>query len=117
MRRLVDVLGRTRHRYIVSKGPMGDLIELPDNMVGAMTLPQTTVIPQVDLVITHGGNNTTTEALHFGKPMIVLPLFWDQYDNAQRVHELGFGIRLDTYGWTDADLHGAIDSLLADAAL
>ena len=30
--------------------------------------------------------------------MVVLPLFWDQYDNAQRVQETGFGLRLDTYG-------------------
>jgi MGT family glycosyltransferase len=117
MRRLVDVLGRTQHRYVVSKGPMGDLIELPDNMVGASTLPQTKVIPQVDLVITHGGNNTTTEALHFGKPMVVLPLFWDQYDNAQRMHELGLGVRLETYTFRDEQLIDAVDGLLSDTAL
>ena len=70
MRRLVDVLGRTPHRFIVSKGPQGSEYELADNMVGAEFLPQTTLIPQVDAVITHGGNNTTTEALHFGKPMV-----------------------------------------------
>ena len=97
MQRLVDVLGTTRHRYIVSKGPQADRITLADNMVGAQMLPQTKVIPQVDLVISHGGNNTVTETLHFGKPLIVLPLFWDQYENAQRMDELGFGIRLDTY--------------------
>ena len=116
MRRLVDVLGRTQHRYIVSKGPMGDVIDLPDNMVGAAILPQTKVIPQVDLVITHGGNNTTTEALHFGKPMVVLPLFWDQYDNAQRVHELGLGVRLETYAFSDHQLVAAVDGLIRDSA-
>jgi MGT family glycosyltransferase len=117
MRRLVDVLGRTKHRYVVSKGPMGDLVELPDNMVGAPTLPQTKVIPQVDLVITHGGNNTTTEALHFGKPMVVLPLFWDQYDNAQRMHELGLGVRLETYAFSDDQLIDAVNGLLSDTDL
>ena len=117
MRRLVDVLGRTPHRYIVSKGPMADQIELADNMVGAEFLPQTTVIPQVDLVITHGGNNTTTEALHFGKPMILLPLFWDQYDNAQRMDELGYGVRLQTYAFTDEEMVAALDRLLGDADL
>ena len=117
MRRLVDVLGRTPHRYIVSKGPMADQIELADNMVGAEFLPQTTVIPQVDLVITHGGNNTTTEALHFGKPMILLPLFWDQYDNAQRMDELGFGVRLQTYAFTDEEMVSALDRLLGDEDL
>jgi MGT family glycosyltransferase len=117
MRRLVDVLSRTPHRYLVSKGPRADEIQLADNMWGQARVPQTSIIPLVDLVITHGGNNTTTEAFHFGKPMIVLPVFWDQYDNAQRVDELGYGVRLDTYAFDDRELHEAIDRLAADTAL
>jgi UDP:flavonoid glycosyltransferase YjiC (YdhE family) len=117
MRRLVAVLAETPHRYIVSKGPRADEFDLPDNMWGETRLPQTSIVPLCDVVITHGGNNTTTEALHFGKPMIVLPLFWDQYDNAQRVQELGFGARLDTYGFEDRELRDAVDRLAGDAAL
>jgi MGT family glycosyltransferase len=117
MRRVIGVLAGTPHRYIVSKGPLHEEIELAPNMWGAEFVPQTKVIPLVDLVITHGGNNTTTESLHFGKPMIALPLFWDQYDNAQRIHETGYGIRLGTYTFTDAELRDAIDRILADTAL
>jgi MGT family glycosyltransferase len=115
MRRIIASLARTPHRYIVSKGPLHEEIELPPNMWGAEFLPQTRILPLVDLVITHGGNNTVTECLHFGKPMVLLPLFWDQHDNAQRAAELGFGIRLDPYRCTDAQLHGAVSELLGDA--
>jgi MGT family glycosyltransferase len=117
MKRLVSVLAETRHRYVVSKGPRAAELDLPDNMWGEARVPQTNVIPHCDLVITHGGNNTTTEALHFGKPMIVLPLFWDQYDNAQRVDELGFGVRLPTYAFEDDELRSAVDRLVADERL
>ena len=117
MCRLVATLADTPHRYIVSKGPQHDRYELADNMRGAEFLPQTTILPHVDLVITHGGNNTVTECFHFGKPMIVLPLFWDQYDNAQRVDELGFGLRLDTYGHEPDELRSAVEGLLADDAM
>jgi MGT family glycosyltransferase len=117
LQRLVDLLATTRHRVVVSMGPRADEIVLGDNMDGAAIVPQTRVIPQVDLVITHGGNNTTTEALHFGKPMVLLPLFWDQYDNAQRVHETGYGRRLSTYGFADHELLDAVEELLGDEAL
>ena len=105
------------YRVIVSKGPQADEYELADNMVGEEFLPQTAILPQVDLVITHGGNNTVTESLFFGKPMVALPLFWDQYDNAQRLDETGLGIRLDTYGHDGEELTSAIDRLLRDEAL
>jgi MGT family glycosyltransferase len=117
MQRLIDTLAQSPHRVIVSKGPQHDQIRLADNMTGAEFLPQTSLLGQVDLVITHGGNNTVTEALHFGKPMVVLPLFWDQYDNAQRIDEMGLGARLDTYGHEPAELLRAVDQLLADSAL
>jgi MGT family glycosyltransferase len=117
MQRLVDLLATTENRVIVSKGPLADQITLHDNQVGEAFLPQPAILPQVDLVITHGGNNTVTEAFHHGKPMIVLPLFWDQVDNAQRVEETGFGRRLSTYGFRDEELTDAIDELLADQPL
>jgi MGT family glycosyltransferase len=117
MQGLVDTLAGTRHRVVVSKGPQHEAIALADNMVGAEFLPQASILPQVDLVITHGGNNTVTECLYFGKPTVVLPVFWDQHDNAQRIHETGFGIRLDTYEHAPEELTGAVDALLSDAAL
>ena len=117
MQRVISCLSATPYRYIVSKGPLHQEIGLGPNMAGAEFLPQTSVIPVCDLVITHGGNNTITESLHFGKPMIVLPLFWDQHDNAQRVQELGLGVRLDTYRFTDRQMQDALDGLLGNAEL
>jgi len=117
MRRLVDVLGRSQHRFVVSKGPEHAEYELAENMWGAEFLPQPAILPLVDAVVTHAGNNTTTECFHYGKPMVALPLFWDQYDNAQRVAETGYGIRLATYEFEDGELLDAIDRLVGDDRL
>ena len=117
MQRLIDTLGQTDFRVIVSMGPQHDQLRLADNMVGEEFLPQTKILPSVDVVVTHGGNNTVTECFWAGKPMVLLPLFWDQYDNAQRVHETGFGARLDTYGHDPAELTSAIERLGGDNAL
>jgi MGT family glycosyltransferase len=117
MQHLIDVLGGSRFRVLVSMGPQHEQLRLADNMWGAEFVPQPAILPLVDLVITHGGNNTVTECFHHGRPMIVLPLFWDQYDNAQRVQELGLGRRLPTYRFRDAELLGAAEELLADRDL
>jgi MGT family glycosyltransferase len=117
MQRLVELLADTPHRYIVSRGPRHDEYELAENMIGEEFLPQTSVLPHVDAVITHGGNNTVTECMWFGKPMLVLPIFWDQHDNAQRVHETGYGLRLPTYELQGDELAAAVDHLLTDGEL
>jgi MGT family glycosyltransferase len=117
MQRLIDTLAQTDYRVIVSMGPQHDQLRLADNMVGKEFLPQTRILPLVDVVVTHGGNNTVSECFWAGKPMVLLPLFWDQYDNAQRVHETGFGVRVDTYGHDPHELSGAIERLLADDRL
>ena len=117
MEKLVAELAGTPYRVIVSKGPQADQFELAGNMAGEEFLPQTEILPKVDLVITHGGNNTVTESLYFGKPMVVLPIFWDQHDNGQRIAETGFGARLDTYGHTGEELTAAIERLLSDDQL
>jgi UDP:flavonoid glycosyltransferase YjiC (YdhE family) len=117
MQRLIDTLaGHGAIELIVSLGPQHELLRVPAHVHGSEFLPQTSILPQADAVLTHGGNNTITECLHFGCPMIVLPLFWDQYDNAQRVQETGFGVRLDTYEHEPEQLLGALDDLLVDEA-
>ncbi|CAF4123249.1 unnamed protein product, partial [Rotaria magnacalcarata] len=117
MKQLTEILGKSPHRFILSKGPLGDEYSLPGNMWGENMLPQVEIISLVDLVITHGGNNTITESFYFGKPSIILPLFGDQFDNAQRIQEKGFGIRLDTYHCSEKELLDAIEKLLADEEL
>ena len=114
MHRLIEVLSKTNHKYIVSKGALHEEYDLADNMWGEAYLPQIRILPLVDMVITHGGNNTVTETVSFGKPMLVMPLFADQYDNAQRIREKGFGDRIETYRFEDDKLIQLIDKILND---
>jgi UDP:flavonoid glycosyltransferase YjiC (YdhE family) len=87
MRRLVAELADGPFRVVVAKGPRATEIDLPSNIAGAEFLPQASILPKVDLVITHGGANTV---------------------NAHRLHERAFGIRLDTYRHQAGELTAAI---------
>ena len=117
MKRLIGFLSSSPHRFIVSKGAFGDKYELPDNFWGDNFVPQTAVLKVVDLAIIHGGNNSLCETFYYGKPMIFMPLFADQPDNAQRVHEKGFGIRMNPFTCSKEELLGAIETLLNNKEL
>jgi MGT family glycosyltransferase len=54
-------------------------------------LPHAAVIPEVDLVVTHGGMGTTQRALAAGVPVVVVPWGRDQMETARRVEVCGAG--------------------------
>ena len=82
----------------MSIGSMNDIAllgEIPPNFSVFHYVPQHQVLKMADFFITHGGLNSTQEALFNNIPLIVLPQKFDQFDNAKRVEELGAGIAID----------------------
>ena len=113
--RIIRVVGGLPYRALMNVGDYTEAYDsVPANVQVASWYPQPSVIPKVDMVIHHGGNNSFTECLYFGKPAIIMPYVWDGHDNATRVHETGHGLKMDRYRWSDADLAANIDSLIND---
>ena len=118
MQRLIDVLGKLPYRVLLN---VGDYIEqyknVPKNIYIAAWYPQPSVIPHVDMVIHHGGNNSFTECLYFGKPALIMPYVWDGHDNATRVQETNHGLSLHRYNWTDEQMESSLQRLLDDLTI
>lgn len=118
MQRLVAMCAKSPHRFIVSCGPKMRQYELPDNMWGERYVNQLSVLPHIDLIITHCGNNTLVECCYFGVPgFIGLPAFTDQKDNAQRIVECNIGKRLDPFKCTEKEFLDAIETVLNDSSI
>ncbi|MDU8945262.1 glycosyltransferase [Ovoidimarina sediminis] len=118
MKRIIAAIAKSRFRALVNVGDYKDAYDdIPPNVHIEGWYPQPSVIPLVDAVIHHGGNNSFTECLYFGKPSIIMPYVWDGHDNAMRVQETGHGFKLDRYEWTEEELLEKIEAMLADDAM
>jgi MGT family glycosyltransferase len=73
-------------------------------------VPQADVFGHASLVVTHGGSGTTLGALAAGLPLVVVPLFADQPDNARRVEAVGAGVMAEPPG-----IREAIETVLGEA--
>lgn len=83
---------------VMSVGDQVDLHTLepiPDNFVVKRSVPQTALLPHVDVFVTHGGLNSTMESLYYGVPLVVLPSIKEQETTAKRVQDLQLGLVLD----------------------
>ncbi|HSP78095.1 MAG TPA: nucleotide disphospho-sugar-binding domain-containing protein, partial [Myxococcaceae bacterium] len=96
-RTLIEALDMPGVQAIVSAGasyPHLASRPLPGDVLLFRRVPQLELLPRVDLVIGHGGNNTTNETLAAGKPLLVIPVGGEQRDNSRRVEYLGAGLSL-----------------------
>ena len=115
LERLIQALGGLPIRALVNVGGYLDTYKnIPANVIVDKWFPQPSVIAQVDAVIHHGGNNTFTECLYFGKPSIIMPYVWDGHDNATRVQETGQGIKMHRSNWKTAELARNLNFIITD---
>jgi len=64
---------------------------LPPDMIWLPYVPLRTLLPRSAALVHHGGIGSTAEALRAGVPQVIVPLAYDQFDNAARVEVLAAG--------------------------
>ncbi|XP_074045948.1 UDP-glucuronosyltransferase 1-2-like isoform X3 [Macrotis lagotis] len=79
-------------------------------------LPQNDLLahPKTRAFITHAGSHGIYEGLCNGVPMVMMPLFGDQMDNAKRMESRGAGVTLNVLEMTTDDLSKALKSVIND---
>ena len=75
-------------------------------------LPQVRLLDGAVLAVSHGGNNSVTEAMTAGVPLLLLPFSTDQFAGAAAVELAGFGEALDPNAATVPELRDAALRLL-----
>ncbi|MBG6213759.1 MAG: glycosyltransferase [Cryobacterium sp.] len=85
---------------------------IPDSWLVRGFLPQVRLLRDAALAVTHGGNNSVTEAMTAGVPLVVLPFSTDQFAGAAALDAAGFGTSLPPNTATILDLRGACERML-----
>lgn len=118
LKRLMDAVEKMPVRALFNVGDYeSEYDSVPNNISIASWYPQPSVISQADAVIHHGGNNSFTECLYFGKPALIMPYVWDGHDNAKRVAETGHGCHMHRNYWTEEELTNCINQMLSDQSM
>ncbi|XP_030343990.1 UDP-glucuronosyltransferase 1-1-like isoform X3 [Strigops habroptila] len=89
---------------------------LPKNVKLVKWLPQNDLLahPKTRAFITHGGSHGIYEGICNAVPMVLMPLFADQMDNAKRVESRGAGLTLNILEMTTKDISTALQTVIND---
>ena len=77
-------------------------------------VPLDDILEHVDVIVTTGGSGTVLASLASGVPLVVVPVAWDQPENARRVENCGAGIRIRPGACTPGRLRRAVFRLLGN---
>lgn len=86
----------------------------PANFIAQPWVPQLELMPRMDAVICHAGQNTVSEALSFGLPLLVAPIKDDQPVVAGQVVGCGVGLRISFARPRPQAVREAVRRLLAE---
>lgn len=87
--------------------------DLTNESAKQVFLPST-AHPKTRAFITHGGSHGVYEGICNAVPMVLMPLFGDQMDNAKRVESRGAGLTLNILKMTSKDISVALKAVIND---
>ncbi len=90
---------------------------LPGNMRVERWIPQSALLPHASVVLNQGGSGTALAVLQEGLPQILVPVWWDQFENARRVVESGAGLLLRAGHCTPESLRKTTERVLEEPGL
>ena len=116
---IIEALGALEVEVVAAVGrdqDAGRFASVPPNVSVVPWVPQAEMLGHAALFVTHGGFNSTKEALSRGVPLVVLPLGADQFYTAERVEALGLGIQVGSDERDPATLRAGARRVLEDPA-
>jgi zeaxanthin glucosyltransferase len=113
---IVDGLRRADVRVALAIGSADPaaLGQIPADWLVGTYLPQVAILEHANALVTHAGNNSVTEALACGVPMLALPFSTDQFDGAAAIEQAGFGFAADPNTIDAMDVARAIERLVGN---
>ena len=100
----ISALANKEYQVIMSVGnlvPIEEFGTLPENISVFSHVDQIAVLKQADVFVSHCGMNSVSESLYFEVPLVMLPQTQEQKGVAERVLQLGAGIRVDKFNGND----------------
>lgn len=115
LRHLLSAFSKVRQR-VIFKWELSQLPDKPENVMTGRWFPQKDILvnPKVKLFISHFGLASVTEAKYHAVPILAIPIFGDQFRNAQQVVSEGRGLELNLDVLTEELVVESINRIIND---